>query len=171
MSVRQAVLATRRRNGASENSILVAQSNLAGTYRMLGRLDDCLRTQRDVYSGRLKLHGEEDAQTLRAAGNYAISLNALGRLEEVKSLLRKTMPAARRVFGESNEIMLKMRWNYAIALYQDPGASLDNLREAVTTLEEIERTARRVMGGAHPITTGIEVSLRNARRAAVRKQP
>ena len=33
------------------------------------------------------------------------------------------------------------------------------------TLEEIARTARRVFGGAHPTTTGIENSLRNARAA------
>ena len=44
-------------------------------------------------------------------------------------------------------------------------ATLDDLREAVTTLEGTERTARRVLGGAHPLTTGIEISLRNARAA------
>ena len=44
-----------------------------------------------------------------------------------------------------------MTWNYAEALYQDTGATLDDLREAVTTLEETERTMRRVFGGAHPI--------------------
>ena len=32
-------------------------------------------------------------------------------------------------------------------LYQDPAATLGDLREAVTTLEEIERIARRVLGG------------------------
>ena len=45
------------------------------------------------------------------------------------------------------------------------GATLDESREAVATLEDTERTARRVMGGAHPITTGIELSLRNAQAA------
>ena len=58
-----------------------------------------------------------------------------------------------------------MRWNYAEALYKDDGATLDDLREAVTTLEETERTARRVFGGAHPLTTGIEGDLRNSRAA------
>ena len=58
-----------------------------------------------------------------------------------------------------------MKANYAIALYKDPTATLDDLREAVTTLEEIEPTARRVLGGAHPVTRGIEVDLRNARAA------
>ena len=49
--------------------------------------------------------------------------------------------------------------------YSDNCASLDDLREAVATLEEIERIARRVLGGAHPTTAGIEVSLENSRAA------
>ena len=34
---------------------------------------------------------------------------------------------------------------------------------SATTMEEVARIARRVLGGAHPITTGIEISLRQAR--------
>ena len=60
-------------------------------------------------------------------------------------------------------LTLKMRWNYARALCTDPAATLDDLREAVTTLEETERTARRVFGGAHPFTTGKLGALRDAR--------
>ena len=62
-----------------------------------------------------------------------------------------------------------MRWNYAKALYRAEGATLDDLHEAVTRLEDTERTARRVMGGAHPITEGIEDELQNARAALARK--
>ena len=40
------------------------------------------------------------------------------------------------------------------------------LREAVTTLEDAGRIARRVFGGAYPITVGIEESLRDARAAS-----
>ena len=58
-----------------------------------------------------------------------------------------------------------MRGIYAEALYRDDGATLDDLREAVTTLEDIERISRRVFGGAHPTTTGIENELRCARAA------
>ena len=97
--------------------------------------------------------------------NYANSLVQLKRFEEAKSLLRKTMRVARRVQNEGNRITIKMRWLYAQSLYKDPGATLDDLREAVTTLEDAERIARRVLGGAHPATTAIEQSLRNARAA------
>jgi hypothetical protein len=58
-----------------------------------------------------------------------------------------------------------MRWYYAGALYTDPGATLDDLREAVTTLEDTERIARRVLGGAHPLVPLMEESLRDARAA------
>ena len=43
--------------------------------------------------------------------------------------------------------------------------TLDDLNEAVTTLEDLERTARRVFGGEHPFTVEVEGNLRNARVA------
>ena len=75
------------------------------------------------------------------------------------------MPVARRVLGESNFFTIRMKACYALILYEDPAATLDDLREAVTTLEETARIARRVLGGAHPITVEIEENLRNARAA------
>ena len=75
------------------------------------------------------------------------------------------MPVARRVLGECNEHALKTRWSFAIALYKDASATLGDLREALTMLEETERIARRVLGGAHPVTTQIGVSLQIARAA------
>ena len=89
----------------------------------------------------------------------------LKRFEEAKSLLRRTIPAARRVLRDSNELMLKMRRIYVEALYKADRATLDDLREAVTTLEDAERIARRVMGGANPITSVLETLLRQARAA------
>ena len=121
--------------------------------------------KRDVYSGRLELNGEEHQDTLIAANNYASSLVKLERFEQAKALLRKTMPVARRVLGESHELTLKMRCNFAEALYEDPDATLDDIREAATTLEDMVPTARRVFGGTNPIAEGIEESLRDARAA------
>ena len=58
-----------------------------------------------------------------------------------------------------------MRSNYARALCKDPAATLDDLREAVTTLEEIEPIARRVLGSDHPITTEIVYHVQTLLRA------
>ena len=73
---------------------------------------------------------------------------------------------ARRVLGEGNELTLQMSANYATALYNDNDATLDDLREAVTTSEEIERIARRVLGGTHPLTAALERNLARAALAA-----
>ena len=101
-----------------------------------------------------------------------MSLNRLQRFKEAKALMRKTILVARRVLGENNEISLRIKWTYALALYRDTGASLDDLREAVTTLGDLEPTARRVYGGAHPITEAMELALRRARAAlAARETP
>ena len=63
-----------------------------------------------------------------------------------------------------------MRSVYASTLYKDPAATLDDLREAVTTLEDAERTARRVFGGAHPLVTMLESKLRCAGAALVARE-
>ena len=60
---------------------------------------------------------------------------------------------------------------YAKALYQDDSATLDDLREAVTTFEDTARTARRVLGGAHPLTVNTEDQLQDARAALAARDP
>jgi tetratricopeptide (TPR) repeat protein len=167
LSVREAELSLKLRLGDTEGNILVVQGNLAMTYQDLGRVDEALPLRQEVYSGRLKLNGEEHESTLIAANNYAYSLNSLQRFEEAKALLRQTMPVARRVLGESDHLTLSMRSVYASALYRDDAATLDDLREAVSTLEDAERTARRVLGGSHPCTGTIETALRGARAALI----
>ena len=165
LSVMEAELAMLRRLGASEGIILGTQGNLALTYKELGRDEEAMRMQRDVYFGSVKLHGAEHPETLREANNYANSLRNQQRFKEAESLMRKTIPVARRVLKDGDDLTLMMRSNYAKALYSEPSATLDELREAVTMLEDAERIARRVLGGAHPTKEGIEAALRDARAA------
>ena len=160
--VREAHLSMLRRLGDSESNILVVQSNVASTYGTLGRVGEALRIQRDVYSGHVKLNGEEYIETLGAGSNYATSLIFLDRFEEARSLLRKTVPVARRVLGEDHELTLMMRKIYAGALCKDNRATFNDLREAVRTYEDTERIARRVLGGSHPLTVDIGRNLQIA---------
>jgi tetratricopeptide (TPR) repeat protein len=163
LSVREAELAMRRRLGDPEELILVMQGNLASTYHRLGRSEEALRIRQDVYSGYLELFGKEHEETLREANNYAATLKDLRRFEEAKALLRETIPVARRALGASHITTLRVRWIYAQTLYKDVAVTLDDLREAVSTLEEIEPTAQRVLGPANPTAAGIEECLQDAR--------
>jgi len=165
LSVQETELAMKRRIGVPESEMLLVQTCLANSHARLGRDEQASNMLRNVYYGRVRLNGEQHQQTILAALNYANALLNFKRFEEGKSLLIKMIPVARRVLGISNEITLTMRWNYARALYEDEGATLVDLREAVATMEETERTARRVLGDAHPLTVDIERALQNVRAA------
>ena len=54
---------------------------------------------------------------------------------------------------------------FTSAPYEDSASTLDDLREAVTLLEDLERTTRRVLGASHPLTRSIECDVRDARAA------
>ncbi len=165
LPVREAELAMRRRLFDSEDLLLVTQGNLACTYHQLGREEEALSIRRDVYAGYLKLFGKDHEETLREAGNYAATLKDLRRFEEAKALLRELIPVARRALGALHITTLRVRWTYAQTLYKDDAVTLDDLREAVTMLEETTRIAGRVLGPANPTAAGIEDDLRAARVA------
>ena len=164
LSVKEAELAMMRRIGAPEESILVAQGNLAITYGALGR-PEALQMKQDVYNGNLKLNGEEHGNTLMAASNYTNLLLDLRRFEEARSVLRKMIPVARRALGEGAVNTLRMRWIYARAIYLDASATLNDLHESVETLESVARVWIRVFGEAHPETPKAQDALKIARGA------
>ena len=63
---------------------------------------------------------------------------------------------------EENE---EMRTTYARALFGDAAATLDDVRESVTTLGDVERIAQRVFGREHPLTKEVEREMQHARAA------
>lgn len=109
--------------------------------------------------------GEESSGTIREASNLVSLLNDLQRYEEAKALMHKTIPVTRRVLGENQEMTLRMRMHYGRALYGDDAATLDDLREAVETLEETKQITQRVLGNAHPVTRLVGEFLEKARVA------
>ena len=60
-----------------------------------------------------------------------------------------------------------MQQIYAKTLYRDPDATLSDLHEAVRTLEETNRTARRVFGASNPFA-GLIGQSREEASAALR---
>ena len=85
------------------------------------------------------------------------------RTKQTFPVIRKTIPVAQNILGEDHALTLMMKQKCAQSLYRDDGATLDDLREAVTTLEDVGRIARRVFGGAHPTTASVECALETSR--------
>ena len=107
--------------------------------------------EREVYSGRLKLLGEEHPRTLLTANNCANSLLILERFEEAKRLLRKVIPVAQRALGAEHEITLSIREDLSRAIL-DGDSSANEKRQALQRLEDTVAVMRRVLGPAHPDT-------------------
>ena len=165
LSVREAEISLERRLGAPEDHVLAMQNNLASSYNALGRLEEALPLQRDVYSGRLKLHGEEHESTLRAADNYAMSLIRLKRFKEAKRLLRKVIPVARRVLGNEHDVTLSLCEDLSRVTLLDGECSAEEKREAVRALEDTLGVMRRVLGPQHPETQRVQHNLKVYREA------
>jgi hypothetical protein len=78
----------------------------------------------------------------RRVWETSLAFIARGRSRDYGAPQSKYSRNNTKIIGEEN--------GNAKALYANPGATLDDLRDAVATLEETERIARRVLGIAHP---------------------
>ena len=92
MLIRDRKISLRDENGVPEKDLLVTQTNLAIAYQMLGRFEQAMLMQKDVYFGRLKIHGVEHSYTLTTANNYASSLVVMGRFETPRHCCAKRSP-------------------------------------------------------------------------------
>ena len=109
------------------------------------------------------MRGHQQEDTLIGALGIASTLGNLGRYGEIKSFLPKNISAARSSLGVENSTTLQLTNAYARAL-ADGGASLHDLREAVTTFEDIKETSNRVLGMDHPLSCEIQGNLERARK-------
>ena len=58
---------------------------------------------------------------------------------------------------------VRCQMRYAMAFYHDHGSTISDLHKAVETLEDLELTARRVLGSSHPLVGRIGEALRESR--------
>ena len=115
-----------------------------------------------------------------AALNLAINLfnNGRRRLDlneyaEVKSLVRTNIPYARRRHGNDHLITTNLLELLSVIIidevqqHRDAADPSEDLREAVTTLEDLCKRGRRIFGATHPQTLKFEKNLKRARNLLV----
>ena len=114
---------------------------------MVGRLDEALCLRQDVYSERLKVTAKNMKRNLLAANNYADIPCQTKALEEAGTVAQKDVRRATRSrkFGRGH---VPYEDKLREGALPRPRRHADS-RGRPTTLEETERTARRVLGGAH----------------------
>ena len=150
---------------------LATRSNLALSYYHLGRIEEALRLQREVYTGWqiLSLSSQlreavGDCLTI-SVGNLTEILIAAREFEEAQSLAREELPAIIDRHGPDGSLTLEVRAWYARALFRADGASEDDVAEALTILEDVLRRSKRVLGDSHPDTERARKFLEEVRSA------
>jgi hypothetical protein len=142
----------------STENLLAAKSNIAGTYSRLGRVEEAVNMEREIYDDSKALLGPLDLQTLSVAANLMHTMSMLHRFDEVKAFFLG-LEAARQTLGPDNYLVLKLTSAYAHGLYYDPTATRDEQLEAITMFEDIRGRILRVWGRNRPHFENIDQNL------------
>ena len=107
--------------------------------------------------------------TCLTAGNLASTLvDELQQFDEAKAFLRDRIPEAVRALGKDHGITFVLQRMYAQCLYQNDGASRDDVTAAIAQLEDLDRRNTRTYGPAHPQTCATRDRLAEARETLAR---
>ena len=135
------------------DNIITLRGNISVSLGKLGRREEALSIKRECYQYLVDREGKKGERAIYQAFNIAADLNQLKRYTEATSFLRDQIPLATRMLGKDHEITLKFQKLYAKTLFAPPDGpwSEDKVR-AHGLMEAFTRSARRVLGPAHPET-------------------
>ena len=94
-------------------------------------------------------------------------MDTLQQFDEARAFLRDRIPEAMRVLGKGHDLTFKLQRMDAQCLFQNDGASLDDITTAIATLEDLDRRQTRTFGASHPQTCSTRCHLKRALLALV----
>ena len=140
--------------GEEDPKTLMAQNNYAAALCGLGRYEDALKIQREVYEKRKKALGEENADTLRVQSNLAYTLDQLGRHEEALQVLRTVYELRRKALGVEDPETVMTQIMLAGMLF-----NLEQYKEALKHQKEVYEKRKRLLGAEAPETLTAQENL------------
>ena len=162
LPVQEAELSLRRRLGSSERTLLSVQHNLANTYLSIGRLEESLRINQEIYAKKVELMVPYSWKLLTVVC-IASTLSKMRRYAEVLSFAPEQIAECQRALGTEHENTLFLRNVYALALFRAKDASCDDWERAKAILVDVVQRMRRVLGALHPRTRKAEDGLKMIR--------
>jgi len=143
--------------------ICLTYSNLSNCYRALGRLGESLVIDRKVYELEISRWGGEHESARTSAMNYARTLGACGDFAGSAEFIRGCLPLVTKGLAPDHADVIHIRLHLANGLWLNRTASEDDVREAVTILEDLHPKASRVLGEAHPDFKCLDAALTDSR--------
>ena len=147
----------------AERNVVITKNTISACYEALGRYDDALRLDREVYASAVRLFGPTSAQTLGLALGLVQSLIKTEHYAEARTFIRERMQESRGL-GDEHPVNMKLRHGLARAISRDGDiTSRETLEETERILADLLRTTRRVLGPAYPDVVEQEEELKRVR--------
>ena len=122
-------MALRRRYWSHDtNSVFIAQSNVAGCLDSLGRFEEALVLEREIYARHVAKFGVLHEGTIVSGLNLSITLNKSKRWGEGLQFVRDLLPEARKLLGADHDATLDLNQNLAAAIVNGSNGTRDDLR-------------------------------------------
>jgi hypothetical protein len=165
--IREAVTSARRANIAG------ARALVAYCLSELEERREPLEMHLEIFEESVESDGLEDADSLYHGYILLYALVESDRVAEARALVvNRLLPAAQRALGGDDQVMIWLKGGYARTLmggFCDVSpATVEDLTLAVTILEEMDATCRRVFGPDHPLTKKYVKSRTEAREKLAR---
>ena len=149
--------------GPHHPDTLASRNNLAGAYRVSGRLDKAIALHKENLEDSIRVLGTDHPSTLTSRLNLAGAYQAAGRLNEAITLYEQVFSGRSRVLGPDHRSTLTARDELAGA-YREAG----RIDEAITLKKQIPADAMRIMGpdspGASAARNNLAATYRDAGR-------
>ena len=148
-----------------DTKVLAFANDLAGAYRVVGRVEDAVRMCEESLELRVKVQGPEHPETLTIRNNLALSYSDAGRIEDAVRMHEETLELYIKVQDPEHPETLTSRNNLAIAYH-----AAGRVEDAVRMNEETLELCIKVQGSEHTDTLTSRNNLAETYRAAGRHE-
>ena len=166
--VHKAQVVAYARNPPSSDQIdlpyLGALSNVANCFAQLGREEEAQVIRRMVLAKERSFYGDGHLEPIMTAANIANAMvqckkPSAKKYAEIREFTREWVSIAQSSGLGDHHITNRIKEAHAYGIYRDPAASLDDVREGVTILEDVDRSYRQILGKDHPVSAHTRASL------------
>ncbi|QOC21938.1 serine/threonine protein kinase [Wenzhouxiangella sp. AB-CW3] len=124
-----------------------AMLNVGAALGMLGRLEEALEIENEVYDILAERYGRRNRSTLNVMNNRAMTLMEMGRLEDAASELRQLVSLARQTYGRNHLTTLNFRLSLGLLHLRK-----EMNEEALEDLAEVATWREHLLTADHPDT-------------------
>ena len=131
----------------SDNAYYSAMLNVGAALSGLGRFEEALLVENEVYEILASTYGRRHLSTLRVMNNRAMTLMNLGQYDDATSQLREVVSLGQQTYGLNHPLTLTLRQSLAMLYLR-----VEEFAAALDEMSEVALWREHFLTGDHPDT-------------------